>query len=38
MAEEPKIDMKALDTVTDKVLAHKPNKKRKPVSKPQSGN
>ena len=30
MAEEPKIDWKALEAITKKVLAFKPKKKRSP--------
>ena len=31
MAEEAKIDLKALEAITKKVLAYKPNKKDKPT-------
>ncbi len=33
MAEEPKIDFKALEAITKKVLAFKPKKKAKPDTK-----
>ena len=32
--EHPKIDFKALDAITNKVLAYRPVKKRKPAKKP----
>jgi hypothetical protein len=36
MQENPRLDQKALDKITDKVLAHGPAKKRKPAPQPKS--
>ena len=38
MPDDQKVDMKALNAVTDKVLTFKPAKKRKPAPKPEKPN